>query len=285
MSRRVRTYYYAILGAIGGLVGWQFSNMAGLSFMGNLYLSEAIVGAVIGLCVGFLIGAAEALINLTLGRALRTGLVAAVLGLAAGAIGLPLGEMLFQFSGAGLIGRALGWGTFGLLIGLAEGLSGGSQAWKGALGGAVGGLLGGILLELAQQRLGQALFGKAAGMILLGASVGALIALIVVLLSRAWLEVTSGKLKGAEFILDKFGKRGGPSAIVGSDALKADIVLPDADIAPQHALLSGDGARFTIKDMSTGGVFVNARRVERAELFDRSVLRMGSTEMVYHEKR
>ncbi len=285
MSRRMRTYYFAILGAIGGLVGWQLSNLLGLSFTGNLYLSEAVVGALIGLCVGFLIGAGEALINLTLGRALRTGVVAALLGLAAGAIGLPLGEMLFQFSGAGLLGRALGWGVFGLLIGLAEGLSGGSQAWKGALGGAIGGLIGGLLLEIAQQRLSQALFGKAAGMILLGASVGALIALIVVLLSRAWLEVTSGKLKGAEFILDKFAKSGGPSAIVGSDALKADIVLPDPDIAAQHALLSGDGARFTIKDMSTSGTYLNARRVERAELFDRSVLRMGNTEMVYHEKR
>ena len=285
MSRRMRTYYYAILGAIGGLLGWQISNLLGLSFTGNLYLSEAIVGALIGVCVGFLLGAGEALITLTPGRILRTGLPAAVLGLAAGAIGLPLGEILFQLLGAGILGRALGWGVFGLLIGLAEGLSGGSQAWKGALGGAVGGVLGGMLLELARRQLGEALFGKAAGMILLGASVGALIALIVVLLSRAWLEVTSGKLKGAEFILDKFGKRGGPSAIVGSDALKADIVLPDPDIAPQHALLSGDGTRFTIKDMSTRGTFLNARRVEQAELYDRIVLRLGNTEMVYHEKR
>jgi len=285
MSRRMRTYYYAVLGAIGGLLGWQISNLLGLSFTGNLYVSEMIVGALIGVCVGSLIGGGEALVNRTPARALRTGTLAAGLGLVAGGIGLPLGEMSFQLFGAGLLGRALGWGVFGVLIGLAEGFSGGSQAWKGALGGALGGVLGGLLLEVARQRFDQALFGKAAGMILLGASVGALIALIVVLLSRAWLEVTSGKLKGAEFILDKFGKRSGPSAIVGSDALKADIVLPDPDIAPQHALLSGDGMRFIIKDMSTSGTYLNARRVERAELYDRSVLRLGNTEMVYHEKR
>jgi hypothetical protein len=281
----MRTYYYAVLGAMGGLLGWQISNLLGLSFTGNLYVNEAIVGALIGVCVGFLIGAGEGLITLTPGRILRTGVPAAALGLAAGALGLPLGEILFQVLGAGLLGRALGWGVFGALIGLAEGISGGSQAWKGALGGAVGGVLGGVLLEVARQRFDQALFGKAAGMVLLGASVGALIALIVVLLSRAWLEVTSGKLKGAEFILDKFGKRNGPSAIVGSDALKADIVLPDPGIAPQHALLSGDGVRFIIRDMSPSGTYLNTRRVERAELYDRSVLRLGNTEMVYHEKR
>ncbi len=200
MSRRMRTYYYAVLGAMGGLLGWQISNLLGLSFTGNLYLNEAVVGALIGVCVGFLIGAGEGLVTLMPGQILRTGVPAAALGLAAGAIGLPLGEILFQVLGAGLVGRALGWGVFGILIGLAEGISGGSQAWKGALGGAVGGVLGGVLLEVAQQRFDQALFGKAAGMVLLGASVGALIALIVVLLSRAWLEVTSGKLKGAEFI-------------------------------------------------------------------------------------
>jgi len=32
MNRTLRAYYYAILGAIGGLFGWQISNLAGLSF-------------------------------------------------------------------------------------------------------------------------------------------------------------------------------------------------------------------------------------------------------------
>ena len=56
MNRRMRTYYYAVLGAIGGLVGWKVSDMLGLSFVSNIYLSEAIVGALIGLSIGFFIG-------------------------------------------------------------------------------------------------------------------------------------------------------------------------------------------------------------------------------------
>jgi hypothetical protein len=265
MSRRMRAYYYAVLGAMGGLVAWQISNLLGLSFAGSIYLSDAVVGALIGTSVGLLIGTTEGVVMLNPARAARAGGVSALLGLVAGAVGLPLGEWLFQAVGAGTLGRALGWGLFGLLIGLAEGVTGGTQIWKGALGGLLGGLLGGFLLE--------------------GASVGAFIALIVVLLSRAWLQVTSGKLKGMEFILDKFMKPNGPSAFIGSDVLKSDIVLTDPGIAPQHAMLSGAGTHFILKDMSTSGTFINNHKIEQARRANQQTIRMGSTELVYHEKR
>jgi hypothetical protein len=285
MNRRMRVFYYGVLGAIGGLIGWQISDLVGLSFTRSIYLSEVIVGGLIGLSVGLLIGITEGLLTWNLFHFLRAGGIAALLGLVAGAIGLPLGEFLFQMLGAGMIGRALGWGLFGALLGLAEGISGGSQMWKGALGGLLGGMLGGIFLEIARRWLEDPLLGKATGLVLLGASVGALIALIVVLLSRAWLEVTSGKLKGTEFILDKFIKEGGPTVILGSDALKSDIAFPDPDVAPQHAMLSGTGSHFRIKDMSMGGTYVNGRKVESIQLADRQTIRMGHTELVYHEKR
>jgi hypothetical protein len=127
--------------------------------------------------------------------------------------------------------------------------------------------------------------GKAAGLVLLGASVGAFISLIAVLLSRAWLEVTSGKLKGTEFILDKFMRAGGPAIAIGSSALKSEIVLPDPDIAPQHAMLTGDGARFSLKDMSLAGTYINGKKIQLTHLSNGQKIRMGNTEMVYHEKR
>ena len=285
MSRRMRTYYYAILGAIGGLIGWQVSDFLGLSFATNLYLSEVVVGALVGLVIGLFIGITEGALTRNFVQAVKSGLFCALLGMAAGGIGLPLGEYLFQAVGAGLVGRALGWAVFGLLLGLAEGVVGKSQAWKGMLGGLIGGALGGILLESAHNWLKDPLTGKAAGLVLLGASVGAFISLIVVLLSRAWLEVTSGKLKGTEFILDKFMRAGGPAVAIGSSPLKSEIVLPDPDIAPQHAMLTGDGMRFTVKDMSLSGTFINGRKIERSQLSNGQKLRMGNTEMVYHERR
>ncbi|MBI3153355.1 MAG: FHA domain-containing protein [Chloroflexi bacterium] len=285
MNRRMRTYYYAILGAIGGLIGWQLSDFLGLSIVTNLYLSEVIVGALIGLVIGLFIGVAEGLLTRNFVQALKSGSFSALLGMIAGGIGLPLSEFLFQAVGAGILGRVLGWAIFGLLLGLAEGVVGRSQAWKGMLGGLIGGALGGFLLESARNWLTDPLTGKAAGLVLLGASVGAFISLIVVLLSRAWLEITSGKLKGTEFILDKFMRAGGPAVAIGSSPLKSEIVIPDPDIAPQHAMLTGDGIRFTLKDMSLSGTLINGRKIEHTQLANGQKIRMGNTEMVYHEKR
>jgi hypothetical protein len=281
----MRTYFYAVLGAIGGLIGWQVSCLLGLSFVTSLYLSELIVGALVGGSIGLLIGLTEGLMTRNVVQAGKAGLTGALLGLIAGGIGLPLSEILFQIVGAGIFGRALGWGVFGLLLGLAQGIVGQTQAWKGMVGGLIGGVFGGVLLEVAQRSLQNPLAGKAAGLVLLGASVGAFISLIVVLLSRAWLEVKSGKLKGTEFILDKFMAKGFPSIAIGSSPLKSEIVLPDPDIAPQHAMLSGDGMHFALKDMSMAGTYIENRKVERVQLVNGQRIRMGNTELVYHEKR
>jgi len=285
MNRIMRLYYYGVLGAIGGVIGWQASNLLGLSFTGNVYLSEIVVGALIGFFIGLLIGLAEGLLTRNLLLAGRAGLFSGVLGLAGGAIGLPLAEALFQVLGGQAWARAVGWGIFGLLIGLVASVTSGSQIWKGALGGLLGGILGSLLLDGARSWLSDPLLGKAAGLLLLGASVGTFIAMIVFLLSRAWLEVTSGKLKGTEFILDKFMRADGPSAFIGSDALKADIVLPDPDVAPQHAMLKGSGTHFNLKDMSLNGTFINNQRIEQVVLKNRQTVRVGNTQIVYHEKR
>jgi hypothetical protein len=281
----MRTYYYAVVGAIGGLIAWRISDLLGLSFTGYLTVNELIVGGLIGLSIGLLIGAAEGIVTLDARRMLRTAMVAAPLGFAAGAVGLVLGEAAFQLLGGDALGRVFGWALFGLLIGLAESASGRTQMWKGALGGLLGGAIGGVLVEIARRGYADPVVGKAVGLVLLGAAVGAFIALISVILSRAWLEVASGKLKGAEFVLDKFLPDGGPAAIIGSDALKADIALPDPDISPQHALLRGAGTHVTLKDLSLGGTFVNDRRIQVAALADRQRIRLGNTELIYHERR
>jgi hypothetical protein len=281
----MRTYYYALLGALGGLIGWQVSDRIGLSFSANLYMSEAVVGALVGLSVGLFIGLTEGAVTRNPVQAVKSGVFSGLLGMLAGAIGLPLSEFLFQSVGAGVVGRALGWAIFGMLLGLAEGVVGRSQAWKGMLGGLIGGALGGVLLEAVHQQLQNPLTGKATGLVLLGASVGAFISLIVVLLSRAWLEVTSGKLKGTEFILDKFMRAGGPSVAIGSSPLKSEIVLPDPDVAPQHAMLNGNGMNFSLQDRSLSGTFVNNKKIERIQLTDGQKIRMGNTDLVYHERR
>ncbi len=285
MSRTMRLYYYAVLGAMGGLIGWQASNMIGLSFWSNLYLSEIVAGGLIGLSIGALIGLSEGFFSRNPLHIIKSGLFSGGLGFLGGAVGLPVAEALFQVLGAEAWSRAIGWAIFGLLIGGAFGLTSGNQAWKPALGGGIGGLLGGSLLESVQALFPDPLYGKAIGLTLLGASIGIFIALIVLLLSRAWLEVTSGKMKGSEFILDKFIKKNGPSAFLGSSPLKSDIVLPDPDIAPQHALLKGEDSHFTLKDLSLTGTFINGKKIELTHLRKNQVIKIGNTELVYHERK
>src|SRR3990172_2486905 len=285
MSRSTRLYYYTLLGALGGLIGWQVSNVLGLSFTQNLYLNDTVVGGLIGFCIGALIGLSEGLAARSPMYALRSGAITGLFGAVGGAIGLPIAEFGFLTLGGEAWTRSLGWALFGALIGAGLGYSSGSQLWKPAVGGAIGGAVGGALLEIARFRFSDPLIGKAVGLGLVGAAIGALIAFIVLLLSRAWLEVVTGKMKGTEFVLDKFIHANGPSAYVGSDALKADIVLPDPDIAPQHALLKGADTHMTLKDMSRQGTFINGRKIELAKLENEQAIRMGNTQMVYHEKR
>ena len=285
MSRTTRLYYYAILGAMGGLIGWQASNMMGLSFWSNLYLSEIVVGGLIGLSIGALIGLSEGFVSRNPLQILKSGLFSGGLGLVGGGIGLPLAEGFFQLLGAEPWSRAIGWALFGLLIGGAFGITSGNQVWKPALGGGIGGLLGGITLESIRVLFQDPLIGKAVGLTSLGAAIGIFIALIVLLLSRAWLEVISGKMKGSEFILDKFIKKNGPSAFLGRSPLKSDIVLPDPDVAPQHALLKGEDSHFTLKDLSLTGTFVNHQKIEQTQLRANQVIKIGNTELVYHERK
>ncbi|HDD55689.1 MAG TPA: FHA domain-containing protein [Chloroflexi bacterium] len=285
MSRTMRLYYYAVLGAMGGLIGWQASNAIGLSFWSSLYLSEIVVGGLIGLSIGALIGFSEGLNSRNFLQILKSGLFSGGLGLIGGAIGLPIAEGLFLFLGGGILGRTIGWAVFGLLIGAAFAFTSGNEAWKPALGGAIGGLLGGFVLESVRGLFPDPLYGKAIGLTAMGASIGIFIALIVLLLSRAWFEVTSGKMEGSEFILDKFIKQNGPSAFIGSSPLKSDIVLPDPDIDPQHALLKGEDSHFNIKDLSLSGTFINGKKIELAQLRKNQTLRIGNTELVYHERK
>lgn len=286
MNRAMRLYYFAIFGAMGGLIAWKLSDLIGLSFTPFLLLNEIIVGGMIGLVIGLFVGLAEGVARHNAWKALQSAGLGCLLGLAGGAIGLPFAELVsIRIFGGQVWSRALGWAVFGLAVGAASGLKSGAQIWKSALGGFLGGALGGVLLEWIRTRIHDQTLGKALGMLTLGLMTGFFIALIVWALSRVWLTVKSGKLKGTDFMLDKFLRKGFPSIVIGSSALKAEIVLPDPDIAPQHAILTGTGDRFKLRDISTQGTFVNGKKIEETTLRNRQVITLGNTELEYHEKR
>ncbi len=42
---------------------------------------------------------------------------------------------------------------------------------------------------------------------------------------------------------------------------------------------------FSLKDMSLAGTYINGKKIEQIQLTNGQKIRMGNTEMVYHEKR
>lgn len=284
MSRRMRSYYYAVFGAMGGLFAWRIAEAWITPSGGNIYIINIGLGSIIGCLVGFLIGASEDLLRWSLPRIIRKGVVGGLLGAIAGAIGLPLAEFIFQVTGGETLGRVLGWTVFGMIIGLSEGVVGGTQMVKGGIGGAVGGAIGGLALEFANQISDNLVVGKMVGLMLLGACVGAFMALIALLLSRAWIQIRSGKMKGMSFELDKFISARSAPVYIGSDP-KCFIYIPwDKDIESEHAILQGENTHFVLQNLSSSGTYVGSSTVDKRTLADHDIIRVGSTELIYYEK-
>jgi hypothetical protein len=266
MSKRMQVYYSAVLGALGGLLGWWIVGSVPTGAW-NIWVAYPLVGAGLGLWIGGCVAAADgAVVKRSAGRALADGLRGAAAGALAGLLGLLLAELSFLGVGAGFAGRAIGWMLLGGLIGLAEPLLSRqvNRARYGALGGLAGGLLGGVLYEgltrlfLSQSDRAQVIVGGV-GLILLGACIGALIPLARQVLSRGELRVLNGEQAGlVREVTD--------SASLGRyDG--CDLYLPDPSVAWRHALVRRTDAGFVMQVLSEAerGVTVGQRPVGPGE--------------------
>ncbi|MBE7467685.1 MAG: FHA domain-containing protein [Anaerolineales bacterium] len=285
MSTRMRTYYYAIFGAMGGLFGWRVTETTIDLSHGNIYITNIWLGSIIGFFIGFLIGASADLLKWSLPRIVKSGFSGGIIGLIAGAISLPLAELIFQLSGAGLLGRAFSWAVFGSIIGLSEGIIGGSRKINGFIGGAVGGAIGGAALELIARLVNDLVVGKIIGLMLLGAFIGIFIALVVILLRQAWIEIGRGKTKGEAIVLDKFISSTAAPIQIGSDPKCRIYIIGDKNVEPEHAVLRGETTHFILQNLSSSGTYVGDRIIDVHTLVNGDTIRVGNTELVYYEKR
>ena len=99
-------YFNAILGGIGGLFGWAgvvlLSSLFRLEAL-NIFIHDAIIGPIIGICIGAAIGSTDGLVaNRSWRRLLQGSGYGVWLGALGGLVGLPLGEWLFQQTGGGV---------------------------------------------------------------------------------------------------------------------------------------------------------------------------------------
>jgi len=287
-DQRIRS---AISGGLGGAVSWLLieplvaPRLESATSMSEVYPIDALFGALAGICIGAALGIAEGIIVRSAYQARRGGLIGAGVGIIGGAIGLVIGEMVFQpLKMLCFVGRSIGWAVFGAFLGAAEGIT--RRSWKGlrsaALGGTIGGAIGGFMFDLV------ALFtvllfrsdalSRGVALTILGACIGLWIVLIERVLAPAALKVVSGRFEGREFLLDK------PHLTLGSNERGDIAIFGDPQIRGHHATLHHQGKGYVIESEAGAPLKVNKQLVTRQALGSEDELIVGQTRLIYRDK-
>jgi hypothetical protein len=296
MALLSRVYFNAVFGALGGLLGWVLygvfgeKNPAGTPVF--LYFSHQdwntlLGGAIIGGIIGYFVVSVEAIRDQALARFARLASYGALLGLVGGALGMYIGDqvnhLFIRLLGGSLavtmLARALGWSVLGVAIGMSEGIAARSlgKFSYGALGGALGGFVGGGLFELfysfARASLSTTYFWSALGLVILGACIGSLSALVRSVFQPANVRVLRGWQEGREYPLDK------QANLVGR-AEHADIALfRDMKVEKQHCYIKRNQANYVLVNNGAPpeNTLVNDRPVpQSAELRDGDRIQLGN---------
>jgi hypothetical protein len=259
-----RIYFNAVFGALGGLLGWMLFGVFGDKHTSS-WTQQLLGGAFIGGFIGYFVVGVDALRDRSLVRFCRLASYGVVLGAAGGALGLLIGEGVNYYLVRGLLSwqaggdsvvrisgevlsRALGWMLLGISVGLSEGIATRSlgKLNYGVLGGAIGGFIGGALFGLIKVLEKGAVEGTnhiwvgAIGLVILGACIGALSALVLAVFQPASVRVLRGWQEGREYPLVK------ATNLLGRDE-GADIALfRDMGVAKRHAIIERQGNHFIL---------------------------------------
>jgi pSer/pThr/pTyr-binding forkhead associated (FHA) protein len=281
----------AIAGGLGGAAGWLLvepfvaPQLQRVTSVAELYPVDALFGALAGVCIGAALGIAEGILMRSVYRAGRGGLIGAGAGIVGGAIGLVIGEMVYQpLQLCCFFGRSIGWAVFGALLGVAEGVT--RRSWRGlrsaALGGTIGGAIGGFMFDLVGivtvLLFHSDALSRGIALIILGACIGLWIVVMERQLSPATLKIVSGRFEGREFFLDK------PALTMGCDE-RGDIpIFGDPQILGRHATLTHSGRGYVIAAAPGAAVLVNRQPVGRQSLLNEDEVVVGGTRLIYRDK-
>jgi hypothetical protein len=288
-----RVYYNAVFGALGGLIGWAlFSAFGAKNPTENMMtLQILLAGAFIGGSIGYLIVSVDAIRDRNLLRFVYLASYGLVLGGAGGAAGALIADgvntFLVSMMGAGkgaghllgeMLARGLGWMFLGMAIGVSEGIAARSlgKFSYSTIGGAIGGFVGGALFQFAykltfKEGVSAATPG-AVGLVILGACIGSLSALVQTMFQPASVKVMRGWQEGREYGLVKAENKLGRHE-------HADIPLfRDMRVEKWHAVIKREGERYVLYNNGAPPQFtlVNEEPVhDRRELHDGDRLQLG----------
>ncbi len=282
MSLYQTLYYMSLVGGMAGLFSWGITALvaAALPNQHDVWVSDLIATAILGGFIGGLtVGFSDRWSgNRVMPRWIISGtLIGIFAGVIAGLIQIPITNNLgSQFP---VLNRLVAWMLAGSLIGLGLGLR-----WLTVnrlrvvhcyAGGLIGGSLGGLIFE----GLGSSIpdLSQALGYIFIGVGICFGVTLAPILLRDGLLQfVSSGDARAQS----KFGRthkewelQQGDSYVIGSQSQDfsktryrpdVEIFIPDAAIAPRHAVLfEKDGRFYLARHQDTVGQAALARFVTR----------------------
>lgn len=320
----IRIYRFTIAGMLGAIIAWAvlepiYPYTPPGQSVRLTYGQNFVIGLVSGLCIGLLLGIADALTGLSRRDAGKRILLGAAFGAAGGILGISFGNVIYSaLAGpdpygkalpAGvapealpqseqtpglikfmllLVGRGTGWAILGGLMGVAPGVATGStrKMVNGAIGGIIGGAIGGSVFEImVWLNLGGAIaFARwsirLVGYVATGAAIGLFTGFIEELRKRAWVMRLVGRNEGKEYLLYKEVTTFGRSEF-------CDIpIFGDPDVSEQHTSIAASGERFFIQDLgSFYGTTVNGSKITaRQPLRDGDTFEVGKTRFSFHDK-
>jgi hypothetical protein len=245
----------------------------------QLYFGLALWALPIGMMLGVVLGAAEGLALRSIAIALRGALIGLLIGAVGGVIGVVIAQTVYgMIAGCLFFGRGIGWSIFGLCIGLSEGVRRFSLigARNAALGGWLGGFIGGVMFDFVGLIIRWDVASRFIALVILGACIGILIALVETVLAHGALRVLAGRQEGREILLDK------SRLVIGRDE-RNDIYLSDRGIETRHAELRAERGTFAIVPAS-GAVSVNGNPITHHLLQPGDVIELGAARLRYRAR-
>jgi hypothetical protein len=292
-SANVRQVYdLALAGVLGAVLGlYLYTELAYLSpelaqSDARWWARDLLAGVALGSVIGFCLNASGPLRDGAWLKLMRAATWGALAGAAGGALGLILGEYVLGGLRGGLLGRSLSWAILGLGIGLSQGVADRSRQRLvfGLIGGGLGGLVGGFLFEWFREGPSSGYdpsTSQGLGIVILGAGLGAGLALVEQALRRAWVQVLQGRQEGRTYLLAVARAR------LGLDEHAEVGLFGDREIARRHAEIeAAPGGRYVLHNLDEKGrTRLNGRPVTGAvTLNDGDRIELGRTLLVFRQR-
>jgi hypothetical protein len=207
-----------------------------------------------------------------------------VAGFLANAIYLFFLDRAFETGSSGTLylARILGWGIFGLGVGVTTGalVRAREKLINGAIGGLAGGAAAGLVFEWLVRHVQAETFARLLGLLVVGAGIGLAIGVVETLRRQAWFSIVGGGMAGKEFVLYDGETR------VGGSPLCEITLIKDRSVQPYHFVIgSGDpGGRRVLTSYEGSVTTVNGTPVAQHQLRNGDLIGAGATTIAYAER-